>query len=513
MRGPAISKLPCAAGLIVFCAALAWGQGLPTGGVQYLQTIQIPGWSTTGTRGNANVDLMGYNPVTRMMYLADRTNHGIDVIDTHNNVVVGKVAMPANSTPNGVLVAINLQQLVVTDGLQSVYVWDLRAPQAQPDIYTFPASMGTGIDGLDYDPINQTVYAVTDNPPEYLLGVNLAYKSVTAQIPLPVSADLIRWSSIDGKIYIAAEDADGSDKNAAAGVYAYDPASGPNGTVALVSKIGPACPGHGINIDPISNVAVMGCFGGTNDTGDVAVNLSSGALLKTFTDVGGTDAVVFNPNLRRFYAAAGLSAATTSGCPHLAGTLSAFTPILGIMDATGSSGAVTLDGVVCSGFGHIAGVDPTTNYIYVPTSQYPADPNSGTSGVNGVLIFKDTTAPVQQPVTSGFDISAALKGVGSSAATGTVQMSLIGRHVHVTATPANLPAGSVAAWLTVPTTVADEWLACAVNASTLGAYCSEDLLGDPLVGATVTLSADGGQGGNAAARGVIISSPLGTGKQ
>jgi hypothetical protein len=467
--------------------------------VKFYQNITIPGWGTTGSAGNANVDLMGYNPVTKMMYLADRTNRGIDVIDTHDNVVVGKIAMPPGSVygtpitgPNGVLVAVNLQQLVVTDGLQSVYVWDLRAPQAQPDVYTFPTSLGTDTDAVDYDPINQTIYVVTDNPPEYLIGISLPYKQIVAKIPLPVSSDLIKWNSIDGKIYVAAEDADGTDNNAAAGVYAYDPATGPNGPVTLISKT-PACPGHGIDIDPISNIAVMGCFGGTGDKGDVAVNLSTGAVVNTFTDVGGTDAVVYNPNLRRFYAAAGLGTATTSGCPKGTGP---FTPVLGSIG--GATGA--LSGVACTGGGHIAGVDPSTNSIYVPVSQYPADPSSGSTGVNGVLVFRDTTPLPQAPITSA---TAALSGTGSSAATGTVQISAIDRKLHATANPTGLPAGSMAAWLTVPTTITNEWLACAVNAAALSAVCSEDLIGEPVIGAQITFSVDMGQGGVAAARGII----------
>ncbi len=485
--------------MFLLLGALAWGQ-LPNGGVTFSQNITIPGWGATGSAGNANVDLMGYNPVTRMMYLADKKNSKIDVIDTHTNVIVGQVPIPPASVytapptgPNGVLVAVNLQQLVITDGLQSVYVWDLRAPQAQPDVYTFPVTLGTDTDAIAYDPVNQTVYVVTDNPPEYLIGINLAYKKVVAQIPLPVSSDLITWNSIDGKVYIAAEDGDGTDNNAAAGVYAYDPASGSSGSVKLVTKIGPPCPGHGIDIDPISNIAVMGCFGGTKDIGDVVVNLTTGAPLPSLTDVGGTDAVVYNPNLRRFYISGALGTATTSGCPKGTGTS---TPIMGIAD--GVTGK--LDGVVCIGGGHIVGVDSIANNVYVPVSQYPADPNSGTTGVNGVLVFRDTTAPAQSPVTQA---QATLTGVAASAATGTVQMSVVGRRMHATASPTGLPAGSVAAWLTVPTTVTNEWLACAVNAANLTAICSEDLLGDPLIGGTVTFSVDMGQGGTAAARGTV----------
>jgi len=209
---------------LAFLTTIGWGQGLQNSGLQYLQNIGIPGWKATGAAGNANVDLMGYNPVTRMMYLADRTNNGIDVIDTHANVVVGLIKMPPTSPSkvpavglNAVLVAINLQQLIVTDGQQTVYVWDLRAPQAQPDVYTFPESMGTDTDGAAYDPINQTVYIVTDNPPEYLIGINLAYKRVVSQTPLPVSPDLVAFNPTDGKIYIAAEDGDPAPPNTNAG--------------------------------------------------------------------------------------------------------------------------------------------------------------------------------------------------------------------------------------------------------------------------------------------------------
>ncbi|PWU06001.1 MAG: hypothetical protein C5B51_13195, partial [Terriglobia bacterium] len=465
----------------LFAGVLAWGQGLPSSGMQYLQTIAIPGWRATGSAGNANVDVMGFNPVTRFMYLADRTNHGVDVIDTRTNVVVGLLQMASNSVPNVPLVAVNLQQLAVSDGLKSVYVWDLKAPQAQPDKYDLPS---TTTDGMDYDPINQTVYVITDDAPYYLVGISLPYKKITTQTVLPGSADLIKFNPVDGKIYVGLEDADNN--NAGAGVAAYDPATD---KITANYKIGPACPVHGIDIDPISNIAVLGCFGGTA-TGDMAISLADGSVLKTFV-VGGTDTIVFNPNNRRFYAGAGLNTAATSGCPQsFSTTATKRTPVVGIFDASGPTGAAVREyAAACTGGGHIAGVDPITNFVYVPVSQYPADPASSSSGQNGVLVFRDSTPPAQAPVTQA---QAALTAFGSSMAGGTVQFTLAGRRMRLTAAPTGIT--GPAAWLSVPTTVTNEFVACAVNPANGTAGCSGDLLGDPLIGSVVTLSVDSGSG-------------------
>jgi hypothetical protein len=479
--------------IALFAGSPSWCQNFPNSGMQYIQNILVPGWLSTGSRGNANVDVMGFNPVTRLMYLADRTNHAIDVIDTQSNVVVGRIAMASNSVPNVPVVAIDLQQLAVSDGLKSVYVWDLKAPQPQPDKYDMPS---TGVDALDYDPINQTIYAVTDDSPYYLVGISLRFKKIMTQTVLPASADLIKFNPVDGKMYVAAEDADNN--NAGAGIIVYDPATD---KITAQYKIGPACPGHGIDIDPISNVAVMGCFGGMSN-GDVAVDLKTGTLLKTFTDVGGTDTVVFNPNNRRFYAGAGLNTATTSGCPKTApGPFGALTPVVGVFDAMGPATApAQFDGVACSGGGnHIAGVDPIRNFVYVPVGQYPPDPASGTTGVNGVLVFHDSTAPAQPPIAQA---QATLFPVGSSSAQGLVQFSLEGRRMRLSSNPTGIFSGN-SAWIVVPTTVGNEIVTCVVVPANFGAVCGENLIGDPLVGATVTLSVEG----MAVARGTIGTLP------
>jgi hypothetical protein len=84
-----------------------------------------------------------------------------------------------------------------------------------------------------------------------------------------------------------------------------------------------------------------------------------------------------------------------------------------------------------------------------------------------------------------------------------VQFTLNGRRMHLTAGPSGLPASAQAAWITVPTTVTNELLPCAVNPTNQTAVCGEDMVGDPLIGAQVTLSIDSGAGGVPVARGPV----------
>ncbi len=474
---------------------LAWAgdPNLQNSGLHLQTVISVPGWTSPSQKGVANTDLFGYNPVTRMLYLADRTNHAIDVIDTHTNTVVGQIPLAGNTIPNQPLVAIDLQQLVLSDGVQSVLVWNLIAPvpNAQPDVYLMPT---TTPDGMDYDPINQTVYVVTDDKPYTLVGINLAQKKVVSQTAIPFSPDLIRFNSIDGKIYISMEDADNN--NASAGIAVYDPATNTMSAPAQY-KVGSICPGHGIDIDPVTNVALLGCFGGTSN-GNLAMNLSTGKFV-TFPDVGGTDSIVLNPNLRRFYSGSGLNKATTSGCPATpnAGPFGSLVPVVGVFDAIHPSpnAPARLDGVACTGRGnHIAGVDPLRNNVYVPVAQFPADPTSTTTGVTGILVFHDNTHPAQPLLGSAH---ADLMPVSGSSISATVIMAVDGdRRMRVQAT---IHGVTGAASLTIPTTLANEVVHCATNTSTNTATCDDLLLGDPLVGSTVTLSVNA----SAAARGIV----------
>src|SRR6516165_5411682 len=172
---------------LLFSTSLVCAQGLADPNMSYVQTIPVPNWKV----GTSNVDLFGFDPATRVMYLADRTNHAVDVIDTKTNAVVGFIPMAATSVPNQPLVATDLRQLAISDGVKSVFVYDLRAPGNPPDQYVMPS---TTPDGMDYDPINRTLYVITDDSPYYLVGISLPYKTIVSQTQLPGSADLIKFN-------------------------------------------------------------------------------------------------------------------------------------------------------------------------------------------------------------------------------------------------------------------------------------------------------------------------------
>jgi hypothetical protein len=249
------------------------------------------------------------------------------------------------------------------------------------------------------------------------------------------------------------------------------------------SYLTPNCVPHGIEIDSISNVALLGC--GTNQ-GQVMMNLKDGSIMKTFTDVTGSDLLAWNPNNRRFYTGSAGNVATTSACP--ADSTKAV-PIVGVIDAIGSGGtpAPRLDGVVCVGRnGKTLGVDPFDNLLFVAIRQYPVDPANAASGQTGVMTLWDP-APAAQPLTAV--TQAVLSPVGGSAAAGTVRTLLAGRRIHLGVAPTGVTGTS--ALVVITTTIGNETIPCAVDNANKKAVCSGTLLGDPMVGGSVTLAVDG----------------------
>src|SRR3954470_1281895 len=77
---------------VFFWMSSAWAVAL-----QPLTQIPIPNWTitnpATGTT-TASFDLLSYDPNSKLMFVADRPNHGITVIDTVTNTYKGTIVPP-----------------------------------------------------------------------------------------------------------------------------------------------------------------------------------------------------------------------------------------------------------------------------------------------------------------------------------------------------------------------------------------------------------------------------------
>ncbi|HWD99683.1 MAG TPA: hypothetical protein VG345_11615 [Bryobacteraceae bacterium] len=478
-------NLRCAPVLYLAAALAPFAFAQPTAphsNLILLKNIAVPNWTTTGST-QANFDLFTFDGRTQILYFADRTNKSVTVVDAATNQTIGVVPLPSGGSTNGVVVVPDLHKLVVTDGLTNVFVYDLRVPSTPPDTYTVPNITG-GTDALDYDPLNRTVYVINGNAPYYETGVDLVNRKIATQFQLPGSPELLRFNSFDGLIYQVITDNDNQNKGA--GLYVYDPI----GNTITAKYLTPNCVPHGIDIDPVTDVALLGC--GTNQA-QIAMDLRNGAIIQRFPDVTGTDLLQFNRSTGRFYTASSSNVSTTTGCPA---DSTGATPVIGIFSSPGPGRAVE-DGVQCAGRNsHGLGVDPVDDYLYVGSRQYPVNAASASTGSPGVLVFYDPTARRNVGLPSIVDLSSA-----DGATFGTIQFSLDHGILRAQGTVSSPTATTVL--VSVPTTFGNEVVPCSANPMT-GTSCSGILSGNPVIGATAIIAVNGAP----AATGIIYRDSL-----
>jgi hypothetical protein len=463
----------------------------PNPGLIPQTVIPVPVWTPTGST-SAAFDLFSFNPVTRLMYQADTRNHVALVIDTVTNTLQDLISPPdctVGSCPSGVLVIPDLQKLVLTSRGTLLWIYDLKNPGAAPvEMSGLPA----GQDELDYDPIHQRVYVANTTAPFMLTAIDLTganANTAVAMIPLPGNPEQPRFNPVDGMIYQTVP---------SVGVVVIDPNGGSTGKGGIVNTIAATdCGPQGQDVDPVTNIALLACTGGTTLKGAEVMNLATGQVLAFWPNTQTIDVLYFNRNTRRWYAGAGLSAYNGGNCPSTNTGLTF--PVLGVYAAPplGSTSLPTFVGAQCSGrSGRVAAVDPIGNNVYVPTAQYPADPASATTGQTGILVFNDPTAAQPTPARS----QAVLGTLGTVFATnGTVTFTQQGRLMNVFANLQNLTDATTR--LVVTSTAGNETIPC--NEASGQAICIGSLIGDPLIGGVVLL----GNAGTILAKGTIAATP------
>ena len=323
-----------------------------------------------------SVDISWFNPETQKLYLADRNNKGVDVIDTKTNTVVavatgfvGITPLPplpnttANAAgPNGILVTNNPHQLWAGDGNGDIRVYSLDNKGTSPALLKIVSHQDPLIvallgaqgaqrraDELAYDPDDQLVLmawdddldlfvalvSVSSNPNNIKVVKTISFKTncpafggcATAGIEQPV------YDHDSNRFYIAIPASTGHPNGEIVRINPKTMAvDGAFDTTGTAPAAGVPCFPHGLTLGPRQNL-LLGCSGdGATGTQMISIIMkaTNGAVLKTFNQLGGSDEVYYDKGNNTYFLA--MSSWTSSGKTGTGNP----TPSLGIIDA-GSS--------------------------------------------------------------------------------------------------------------------------------------------------------------------------------
>ena len=376
-------------------AALAacTGPGAPTNTeTKCLTAVQIPG------NPLRSYDISWVNPHRAEYYLADRSNAGIDIIDTHHltfkrrlggfvGVVLNAAGTAVNndkSGPDGVVT--HGRWLYAGDGNSTLKVFDLDGPAAlaQPPLNTGGEfrvdEMALTTDGE----LLLTVNNADDPPFATLFAANgdRNHSSVRELSHITINAVLFpdtpgieqpAWDPKTKRFYVSVPilgkpggcgtaTCDGglmvidpdtvTPGNFVLG--AFDPAK--NSGVLQLSNCGP----NGATVGPHDNL-LLGCTPANNPTNDSTLVIN--ATTKHFSHVNGivgSDEVWFNKGDGRYYTGSNRNCRTTAPCP----TAATQAAVLGVIDAT----SVLIETVPQSSGSHSVAADSKRNLIFVPQS-------------------------------------------------------------------------------------------------------------------------------------------------
>jgi len=244
----------------------------------------------TAAGATGSFDAVEIDQAAHRLYVADRTNRGVDVFYISTAQPRYVMTIPVPSSPNGLALASDIGRLFVGTAIGTVAIIDEKAGSLTHDHVIGEVRTGAKkADLLDYGANRQRLY-VGSSTEGKITSIDPATGAVKATFTIGYAVEQPRYDPVDGMVYVTSPDANA--------LFKVDPNDG------SVTKIplGGSCQPTGMAINPKTNTAVIAC-----SSFIVSWDLTN-ATAQTFTQVPGGDIVNYDANADRFLVASPNSA-------------------------------------------------------------------------------------------------------------------------------------------------------------------------------------------------------------
>ena len=336
------------------------------------------------------------DPNSQTYYLADRTNAGVDAVNTNTDTFGGVIgagqfvgATPTVTAaqtkacgtsvagPNGVLSLTvgGVNQVWASDGVtasspvSTVKVFTLSSGTAGTLAATIPTGVSTfgtsgtcRADEMAYDPRDRLFIVANpaDSPPYVSLitvNANPNKDAVVAQIKFPTATGGIEQSVFDPQTDLFYVNIPGVELAVI----------NPNTLALATTYAQPNCTSSGLTLDPRTQQLLVSCS--INPLGSMLMDARNGNVTARFPQISGADEIWYDPGTDAYYLGANrmTSDGNTDGYP---------TPAIGVISGGGrgrGNGASWLENVPTGATTtntHSVAVDPNNGQVLVPVAGY-----------------------------------------------------------------------------------------------------------------------------------------------